>query len=192
MTLLALAVLVLAACGDDGGHEADATTPAKPSATIPAVVGDTGIRRDAVRADLAAEAKAAKAGRSAASESALSDPVGKDGAYTDAAQAAALTNRILDQIYAQTLERKALTVTAADKATAREMLCADSSTGQAPAGTSCPPLDGYPAAYRTFTTRLLQRQVAFGRSVYAAGLCRREEVSSVAAPGGVRQPRADR
>ena len=46
------------------------------------------------------------------------------------------------------------------------MLCADSSTGQAPAGPSCPPIDGYPAAYRTFTTRLLQRQVAFGRSVY--------------------------
>ena len=32
------------------------------------------------------------------------------------------------------------------------MLCADSSTGQAPAGTSCPPIDGYPAGYRTFTT----------------------------------------
>jgi len=130
------------------------------------VVGDAGIRRDAVRADLTAEAKAAKAGRSAASGKALADPVGKDGSYTDAARAAALTNRILDQIYAQTLERDELEVSAADKATAREILCADPSTGQAPTGTSCPPLDGYPAAYRTFTTRLLQRQAAFGRFVY--------------------------
>ena len=165
--LLVASLLLIGACGgDDGASDADSTTPAKPSAAVPAVVGDAAIRRDAVRADLAAEAKAAKAGRSAASENALADPVDKDGAYTDAARAAALTNRILDQIYAQTLEREDLTVSAADKATAREMLCADSSTGQAPAGTSCPPLDGYPDAYRTFTTRLLQRQVAFGRSVY--------------------------
>ena len=171
VTLLALLALVLAACSGDGakadGSAASTSAAAKVSAAVPAVVGGVAVHRADVRADLAAEAVAAKAGRSAASKSALAHPVGADGKPTAAAKAAALTNRILDQIYAQTMRKEGVTVTAADRATARESLCADSSTGQAPAGTACPPLAGYPAAYRAFTTRLLQRQVAFGRHIYA-------------------------
>ena len=163
--LVAGALLGLIA-GCSGGDDGNAAGPAALSGDVPAIVGDVGIERDRVLADLAAEADAAEAGRSAASDSALADPVGDDGEYLPAAKAAALTNRILDQVYAQTLEREAIGITAADEATARETLCADASTGRAPSDGSCPPLEGYPEAYRTFTTRLVQRQVAFGRNLY--------------------------
>lgn len=168
MAALLVVAALLGACGADDGQQSDkrtATTTPKVSTTVPAVVGKVGIKAADVHADLAAEAAAAKAGRSAASKSALADPVGANGAFTPAAKASALTNRILDQIYAQTLRREGITVSAADKATAHESLCADPSTGTAPPS-SCPPLEGYPAAYQGYTTRLLQRQVAFGRHIY--------------------------
>jgi hypothetical protein len=131
------------------------------------VVNGTNVPTTVVTADLAAEVAAGKKGRAQTDPSSpLASPKARAGGYTPEAKAAALTNRILDQLYTQELRSNGVKVVAVDKQRARQSLCSDAKTGQPPAGTSCPPLAAYPAAYRAFQLSLRERELAFAKLLY--------------------------
>ncbi|MCU1455817.1 MAG: hypothetical protein JWN46_3963 [Acidimicrobiales bacterium] len=156
VSMVVLAALV--ACSS--GHGAASPPPA-------ATIGSTVITTDQLNADLAAEAAAAKKAKTAPDpRNPLTSPAGKQpGTYTPAATAAALTNRVVAEVYAQELALHHVQVTDADRTQARRTLCADTA-GNVPKAPACPPLDVYPAAYRTFTLTLEERQLASTRSLY--------------------------
>ncbi|MDQ6696018.1 MAG: hypothetical protein M3Z46_00995 [Actinomycetota bacterium] len=168
---IGLAVVVLAAATTGCSSDAKSAKSAKSSsraALVAATVAGTKVPVANITADLAAEVTAGKKGKAKTDPSSpLASPKdAKSGNYTPAASAAALTNRIIFTLYGQQLAAHHATVEAIDKQRARQSLCADATTGQAPAGSSCPPLAAYPAAYRTFQLSLRERELAFGKVLY--------------------------
>jgi len=140
-----------------------------PSAAVAAAtVAGTKVPVAQITTDLKAEVTAGKKGKAQTDPSSpLASPKAKtSGTYTPAASAAALTNRILYELYGQQLRSHGANVVTIDKDRARQSLCADAKSGQAPTGTSCPPLAAYPAAYRTFQLSLRERESAFGTVLY--------------------------
>lgn len=161
-----LVLLFAAGCSSDS-KGASATTKPAPSRQPAAVVNGTKVPVTIVTADLAAEVVAGKKGKAQTDPSSpLASPKARSGGYTPEAKAAALTNRILDQLYTQQLRSNNVKVAAVDKQRARQSLCSDATTGQPPTGTSCPPLAAYPAAYRAFQLSLRERELAFAKLLY--------------------------
>jgi hypothetical protein len=157
----ALTILLTAGCGSSSSTKKAA--PAAPAATV----SGTKVPAAAVLADLKAEAAAGKKGKAKTEPSSpLASPKAANGTYTPAATAAALTNRILYELYGQELVAHHAKVAADDKDRARQSLCSDATTGQPPTGTACPPLAAYSAAYRTFQLSLRERELAFGKVLY--------------------------
>jgi len=138
------------------------------AAVAAATVAGTKVPVAQIVTDLRAEVTAGKKGKAQTDPSSpLASPKAKaPGTYTPAASAAALTNRILYELYGQQLRSHGAKVVAIDKDRARQSLCADATSRQAPTGTSCPPLAAYPAAYRTFQLSLRERGLAFGKILY--------------------------
>ena len=155
---------VVAGCSSDAAGPKASSRSARSAATV----AGAKVPLTALMADLKAEADAGKKGKAKTEPSSpLASPKGdKPGTYKPEATAAALTNRILFELYSQELRAHKQKIVAADKARARQTLCADTSTGQVPQGTSCPPLAAYPAAYRAFQLTLRQHEVAFGKLIY--------------------------
>ena len=161
---IAVLVTVATACSSDS----KSSTPSQPARPA-AVVGGTKVAVADLMADLKAEATAAKKNKTQPNPSsplATPEVAKKPGTYTPEATAAALTNRILYQLYDQQLRSHKTKVAATDKERAHQSLCQDPTTGAVPAGTSCPPLGAYPAAYRNFQIALQERALAFGRVLY--------------------------
>ncbi len=162
--VVAVVVLTVATACSSETNSPSSARQLRPAATV---VG-TEVPIADVTADLRAEAVAGKKGKVKTDPSSpLASPKGKrPGTYTPAATAAALTNRILYQLYGQQLRSLKTKIAAQDKERARQSLCADASTGQVPSGTSCPPLAVYPSAYRSFQLSLRERELAFGKILY--------------------------
>ena len=157
----ALILLLTAGCGSSSSDKAAA--PAPPAATVTGAK----VSAAAVLADLKAEAAAGKKGKAKTEPSSpLASPKAANGTYTPAATAAALTNRILYELYGQELVAHHAKVAADDKDRARQSLCSDATTGQPPTGTACPPLAVYSATYRNFQLGLRERELAFGKVLY--------------------------
>lgn len=161
-----MAAVLAAGTGCSSGSKSAAH--AKAPAPVAATVGAKKVPATDVTTDLAAELKAGKQGKAKTDPSSpLAAPkAGAKGGYTPAAKAAALTNRILYVLYSEQLRSHGVKVVAVDQQRARQSLCADATTGQVPAGTSCPPLAAYPAVYRTFQLSLRERELAFGKYLY--------------------------
>lgn len=161
-------LLVATACSSDAKTVAKDTASSRPAVSAAAAtVGGTQVPASAVTTDLEAEVSAGSKGkRQTDPGNPLASPKAKDGTYTPAARAAALTSRILYELYGQQLRSFGTKVGAADKTSAHTSLCADANTGQVPAGTSCPPLAAYPSAYQTFQLSLRERELALGTFLY--------------------------
>ncbi len=107
----------------------------------------------------------------------------KAGVYTAAAEAEALSNRILYDLYGQKLVALHISVTAADRASVHSASCTNAKTGKVPPAASCPPLVHYPAAYRAYLLDTQARVVALGNVIY--GTVYDELLAAqVAEPGG--------
>ena len=181
----ALILLLTAGCGSSSSDRSGGARAA----------GRHGHRRQslaaAVLADLKAEAAAGKKGKAKTEPSSpLASPKAANGTYTPAATAAALTNRILYELYGQELVAHHAKVAADDKDRARQSLCSDATTGQPPTGTACPPLAAYSATYRNFQLALRERRARVRQGSLRPGLRHGQAHPTEIAPRDLPQPRA--